>query len=213
MSKNLALLEQEKIIAIIRGISYESIEDTAKALMEGGIVFLEVTLNTPRALEMISECKGKFGDKLCIGAGTVLDIQMAKAAIHAGAKYLVSPNLDEEVIKYGVSQGVDVWPGTLTPTEIVKAYKAGASVVKVFPIGGLGVSYLKDIRGPINHIPMMVTGGITLDNIHEFLNVGAVAVGIGGNLVNKKLIQEKNFREITKLAQQFVGKVKENHNK
>ncbi|MFA9557832.1 bifunctional 4-hydroxy-2-oxoglutarate aldolase/2-dehydro-3-deoxy-phosphogluconate aldolase [Evansella sp. AB-rgal1] len=208
MSKNLELLQQEKLVAIIRGISYESGEATAQALLDGGIKFLEITLNTDGALKMIADCKEKFGDDLAIGAGTVLNLDMAKDAISAGAEYIVSPNLDESVVDYGVSKGVDVWPGTLTPTEIVRAYSLGATAVKVFPIGALGVNYLKDIRGPLGHIPMMCTGGINLDNVNDFLSTGAIAVGLGGNLVNKQLIQEKKYDEITLLAKQFVEKVK-----
>ncbi|MDG5787872.1 bifunctional 4-hydroxy-2-oxoglutarate aldolase/2-dehydro-3-deoxy-phosphogluconate aldolase [Evansella sp. AB-P1] len=208
MTKNLELLKQEKLVAIIRGISYESGEATAQALLDGGIKFLEITLNTDGALKMISDCKDKFGDQLSVGAGTVLNLDMAKDAVSAGAEYIVSPNLDEKVVDYGVSQGVDVWPGTLTPTEIVRAYSLGASAVKVFPIGALGVNYLKDIRGPLNHIPMMVTGGINIDNVNDFLSKGAIAVGLGGNLVNKQLIEEGKYDEITKLAQAFADKVK-----
>ncbi|MCQ6280750.1 bifunctional 4-hydroxy-2-oxoglutarate aldolase/2-dehydro-3-deoxy-phosphogluconate aldolase [Bacillus sp. EB600] len=137
-----------------------------------------------------------------IGAGTVLNLKMAKEAIHAGAEYLISPNLDEEVLAYGLEQGVEVWPGTLTPTEIVRAYELGASAVKVFPIGSLGIKYIKDIRGPLNHIPMMVTGGVNLDK--EVLGNGAFAVGLGGNLVNNGLIHKGNFEQITQMAAAYT---------
>ncbi len=203
---NLELLKQEKIVAIIRGIPSDLGLKTAEALLNGGVKFVEVTLNTEGALNMITEIKEQFGHEMHVGAGTVLDISMAKDAISAGAEYLVSPNLDERVIDLGVSQDVDVWPGTLTPTEIVRAYQAGATAVKVFPIGAFGVNYLKDIRGPINHIPMMATGGVNLNNMNDFLQAGAVAVGLGGNLVNNALIKEHRFEEITDLARQFVTK-------
>ena len=143
-----------------------------------------------------------------IGAGTVLDLGQAKEAVAAGAEYIISPNLDEEVVYYGVEKGVDVWPGTMTPTEIVRAYKAGASAVKVFPLASLGVNYLKEIRAPLNHIPMIATGGVNLQNIRSVLDAGAVAVGLGGNLVNKQLIQEGKFDELAKLAQAFVSEAK-----
>ncbi|WP_026675628.1 bifunctional 4-hydroxy-2-oxoglutarate aldolase/2-dehydro-3-deoxy-phosphogluconate aldolase [Alkalihalobacterium bogoriense] len=208
MSANLERLKNEKIVAIIRGIAYEDGIPTAEALLEGGVTLLEITLNNDGALKLISECREKFAGKLCIGAGTVLNLDMAKEAVAAGAEYIVSPNLDENVIDYGLSAGVDVWPGTLTPTEIVRAYEAGASAVKVFPVGALGVNYVKDIRGPLGHIPMMVTGGVNVDNINDFIQAGAVAVGLGGNLVNKQLIKEKKYDEITNLAKQFLSKVK-----
>lgn len=210
MEQNLvSLLKQEKIVAIIRGIPNGSGEDTAKALAAGGVSFLEVTLNTDGALNMIHDLKGNFGSQLRIGAGTVLDLEMAKEAVQAGAEYIVSPNLDEEVLAYGLEQGVEVWPGTLTPTEIVRAYRLGASAVKVFPVGSMGVKYIKDIRGPLNHIPMMVTGGVNLDNIKEVLGYGAIAVGLGGNLVNNELIKKGDFEQITQLAAAYTRLAKE----
>lgn len=208
MSDNLERLKDKKIVAIIRGIAYEDGIQTAEALLAGGVTLLEITLNNDGALKLISECKEQYAGKLCVGAGTVLNLDMAKEAVAAGAEYIVSPNLDEKVIDYGLSAGVDVWPGTMTPTEIVRAYEAGASAVKVFPVGALGVNYVKDIRGPLGHIPMMVTGGVNVDNINDFFHAGAIAVGLGGNLVNKQLIKEKKYNDITNLAKQFLSKVK-----
>lgn len=202
-------LSREKIVAIIRGISAESGDATAKALADGGIVFLEVTLNTDGALDMISRFRSNYEGRLRIGAGTVLDLGQAKEAVAAGAEYIISPNLDEEVVYYGVEQGVEVWPGTMTPTEIVRAYKAGASAVKVFPMGSLGINYLKEIRAPLNHIPMVATGGVNLQNINSVLDAGAIAVGLGGNLVDKQLVKDGKFDELRKLAQAFVNQVQD----
>jgi len=209
MSTNLLqILSREKIIAIIRGIEASAGDATAQALADGGIVFLEVTLNTDGALGMISRFREKYEGRMRIGAGTVLDIGQAKEAVAAGAEYIISPNLDEEVVRYGVEQGLEVWPGTMSPTEMVRAYKAGASAVKVFPMGALGVNYLKEVRAPLNHIPMIGTGGVNLSNIRTVLEAGAVAVGLGGNLVDKQLVKEGKFEELTKLAQAFVAEVK-----
>lgn len=202
-------LKEAKIIAIIRGIQEGTGEETAKALIAGGIRFLEITLNTVGALEMITELKAKFGDNLRIGAGTVLDVEMAKQSIDAGAEYIISPNLDEEIVIYCKEQKVPVWPGTMTPSEIVRATKLGASAVKVFPAGALGMNYLKDIRGPLNHITMVATGGIGKDNIQQALSLGIAAVGLGGNLVNNQLIAEKNYDAIRALAKEYVSLVKE----
>lgn len=207
-TKVFARLRQHQIIAIIRGISQAEADESAAALAAGGIIFLEVTLNTEGALRMISNFKDQYAGQLCIGAGTVLDLDMAKEAVRAGAEYIISPNLDEEVIHYGLEQGVEVWPGTMTPTEIVKAYKAGASAVKLFPMGSLGISYLKEIRAPLQHIPMIATGGVNLNNIRAVLDAGAMAVGLGGNLIDKKLVREGKFDEITKLAEAFIAEVK-----
>lgn len=209
MSTNLLQsLSQEKIVAIIRGIPAEAGDRTAEALADGGIVFLEVTLNTDGALGMITRFRERYEGRMRIGAGTVLDLDQAKEAVAAGAEYLISPNLDEEVIYYGAKQGIDVWPGTMTPTEMVRAYKAGATAVKVFPMGALGVNYLKEVRAPLGHIPMIGTGGVNLANIRTVLEAGAVAVGLGGNLVDKQLVKEGKFEELTKLAQAFVAEVK-----
>ncbi|MBT2657642.1 bifunctional 4-hydroxy-2-oxoglutarate aldolase/2-dehydro-3-deoxy-phosphogluconate aldolase [Bacillus sp. ISL-18] len=205
----LSLLAKEKIIAIVRGIPRGSGEQTAKALAEGGISFLEITLNTDGALDMIDEVKGKFGERIKVGAGTVLNLKMAKEAIQAGAEYIISPNLDEEVLTYGLEQGVEVWPGTMTPSEIVRAYNLGAKVVKVFPIGSLGVKYIKDLRAPLSHIPMVATGGVNLDNIKEVLGYGAVAVGLGGNLVNNSLIEKGDFEKITHMTASYTKLAKE----
>jgi len=199
-------LSREKIIAIARGYTSEQLLAAAKALADGGISFLEVTLNTDGALGMISRLRDTYGDRMHIGAGTVLDIGQAKEAIAAGAQYLISPNLDEEVVYHGVEQGLEVWPGTMTPTEIVRAYKAGASAVKLFPMGALGINYLKEIRAPLGTIPMIATGGVNLDNIGAFLEAGAFAVGMGGNLLDKRLIAEGRFDELRAHAQAFANK-------
>jgi 2-dehydro-3-deoxyphosphogluconate aldolase/(4S)-4-hydroxy-2-oxoglutarate aldolase len=196
-------LKKEKLVAIIRGIAYKDGEAIARALKDGGITFLEVTLNTDNALQLIEDLNVQFDGELIVGAGTVLNVHMAKEAVAAGATYLVSPNLDEAVIEYGVSCDVDVWPGTLTPTEIVRAFELGASAVKVFPIGAVGDDYLKNIRGPLPHIPMMVTGGVTLNNMIHFFSQGAVAVGLGSNLVNNTLIAKGEFSQITAMAKKY----------
>jgi 2-dehydro-3-deoxyphosphogluconate aldolase/(4S)-4-hydroxy-2-oxoglutarate aldolase len=200
-------LADAKIIAIVRGIPDSAAEQTAESLADGGIKFIEVTMNTEGALNIIRQWKERFHGRLHIGAGTVLDISMAKEAVAAGAEYLVTPNLDEEVIRYAVNNQIEIFPGTMTPTEIVRAWKAGASAVKVFPTGVLGSGYIKELQGPLGHIKMVATGGVNLDNIHEFFNAGTFAVGLGNNLVDKKLIQAGAFGELTELAKRFVKAV------
>jgi 2-dehydro-3-deoxyphosphogluconate aldolase/(4S)-4-hydroxy-2-oxoglutarate aldolase len=201
-------LSEHRIVAIIRGIPEDKGDATAKALADGGIVFLEVTMNTGGALGMISRFREKYAGRMRIGAGTVLDVSQAREAVAAGAEYIISPNLDEAVIEYGLKAGVEVWPGTMTPTEIVRAYKAGASAVKVFPLASLGIGYLKEIRAPLGHIPMIGTGGVNLQNIRAALDTGAIAVGLGGNLVDKRLVGEGKFDELTNLARSYVAEVR-----
>jgi len=207
-SELLQSLAEQKIVAIIRGIDADKGDRTAQALYEGGIVFLEVTLNTQGALDMISRFRSQYEGKMRIGAGTVLDLAQAKEAEAAGAEYIISPNLDEEVVTYCVERGLEICPGTMTPSEIVRAYKLGAGAVKVFPMGSLGVGYLKEIRAPLNHIPMVATGGVNLQNIRTVLDAGAIAVGLGGNLVDKKLIADGKFDELRQLAQAYSDEVR-----
>lgn len=209
MSNNLLdQLKEERIVAILRGIPKERADQIAHALCEGGIVFTEVTMNTEGATRMISDWREQFGERMRIGAGTVLDLNTAREAVSAGAEYLVSPNLDESVVEYALSRGLSIFPGAMTPTEIIRAWTAGATAVKIFPMATLGVSYLKEIRAPLDHIPMLATGGVRMDNIREFLAAGAVAVGIGGYLANPALVREGRYERIAQNAKDLVRAVK-----
>jgi len=205
ISSYMEQLARHKLIAIIRGIRQDKADATAEALIDGGIKLLEVTLNTDGALQILRRWIDKFAHrKIMLGAGTVLDLNMAKDAIQAGAQFIISPNLDEAVVAYGNEHNVAVCAGAMTPTEIVRAYKCGAAAVKVFPTGILGADYIKEIRAPLSHIPMIATGGVSLNNIHDFFKAGVIAVGLGSNLVDKTLIQENRFNELTELAKSFV---------
>ncbi len=206
----LPIVQKERIIAIARGIPAHSSERTGEALVNGGIRLLEVTMNTDGALDILSRWRELYSGRAHVGAGTVLNLAMAKEAVAAGAEFIISPNLDESVVAYGLERGVDVWPGVMTPTEIVRAWNAGAKAVKLFPMGALGLNYLKEIRAPLNHIPIIATGGVNLQNIADFLNAGAMAVGLGSNLVEKNLIREGRFEELTALAAKYAAAVKEN---
>ncbi|MFC5701119.1 bifunctional 4-hydroxy-2-oxoglutarate aldolase/2-dehydro-3-deoxy-phosphogluconate aldolase [Cohnella faecalis] len=201
-------LIEHQMVAIARGIGADRIEPVANALADGGIRLLEVTLNTDGALEMISLLRANTGDRLHIGAGTVLDLGQAKEAIAAGAQYLISPHLDESIVAYGVEQGVDVWPGAMTPTEIVRAYQAGASAVKLFPFASLGIGYLKEIRAPLDQIPIIATGGVNPQNIRSVLDAGAVAVGLGNGLLDRGMIRSGDYEALTKHARSFVAAAK-----
>jgi len=204
MSDMLELLLQHKIVAILRGIEDRHADATAQALIDGGIHMMEITMNTGGAAAMIDRWRTKFDGKAAVGAGTVTDVDLAKQAAAAGAQYLISPNLDEEVIAYGRENGLSVWPGVMTPTEIVKAWKAGADAVKIFPMGTLGIGYLQEIRGPLNDIPMIATGGVDLHNIADYFKAGANAVGMGSKLVNMEWVRDGEFAQVTERARQFV---------
>jgi 2-dehydro-3-deoxyphosphogluconate aldolase/(4S)-4-hydroxy-2-oxoglutarate aldolase len=201
------IILEKKIVAIFRGIAGEQANRGAEALIQGGIQVLEVTMNTEGVLKTISDWRAKYEGKACIGAGTVIDVEMAREAVAAGAQFLISPNLDEAVVRYGVEHNIDVFPGVMTPTEIVRAWKCGARAVKLFPMASLGLSYLKDVRAPLDQIPMIVTGGVNLDNIGQFIQAGAAGVGLGNHLVNKKLIDDGNFDALQALARSYVDAV------
>lgn len=205
----LPLLQEKKIIAIIRGVEEKDIVPIAHALADGGIKFLEITMDTKGALEAICRLKETYGDRIKIGVGTVLNVDMAKEAVQAGAEFIVSPYLNENVVKYCVKQNTPVWPGTMTPTEIYRAYELGAKAVKIFPSGTLGARYIKEIKAPLNNVQMIVTGGINLENVSSYLKNGAIAVGVGGNLVDKHLVKQRDFSALQKRAEMFVERVKE----
>lgn len=201
-------LKQEKIIAILRHVPVVKINPTVQALHEAGVKIMEVTMNSEGALDSINQLRNAYSQEdIIIGAGTVLNIQMAVEAIEAGAQFLISPNLDLQVIDYAVGRGIDIWPGVMTPTEMVNAWSAGASAIKLFPAGILGTDYIRDIQAPLEHIPIIATGGITFGNQHTYFNAGAMAVGIGSHLVHKEMIADDRFEDLKNLAMQFVKAV------
>lgn len=207
MNREQGLLEIERtrIIAIVRGVKEDHILSVAEALYKGGITVMEVTLNTPNALTMISQLQEQWGDRMFIGAGTVLDLEDAHQAVQAGASFLVTPNLDENVIRWSSQQSVPIFPGAMTPTEVVKAWKAGATAVKIFPSASLGLPYIKELMGPLDKIPMMAVGGVTVGNIKEFLKIGCYGLGIGGSIINLKEIEAGNFGWITEKAAELIA--------
>ncbi|MFT9495091.1 bifunctional 4-hydroxy-2-oxoglutarate aldolase/2-dehydro-3-deoxy-phosphogluconate aldolase [Anaerosolibacter sp.] len=201
-------LEHEGIVAILRGIEEKEAINIARALYEGGIRCLEVTFNTPGAKEMIYRMKAAFGDDLLVGGGTVLDDVTAKEAIEAGAEFILSPSLHHEVIEVCNQHGVISVPGVYTPTEMVHGYKWGADIVKIFPADILGPKYIQQVRGPLEDIPIMAVGGISLQNAAAFIGAGAMSIGVGSTLINKKYIEEKRYDKITELASAFTAIVK-----
>lgn len=195
-----------KIIAIIRGANPGDVIKIAEALYAGGIRLLEITMNSADPLSVIKELKEKMGDRMILGAGTVLDVESARKAVEAGASFLLSPIVDVEVIHTAKNLGVINIPGAYTATEIYHAYKNGADIVKVFP--ATSPSYLNDIAGPLPQIPLLPTGGVTLENIKAFKNAGAVGFGIGSALVNtREEITEEYLLQLTAKAQNFVKAV------
>ncbi len=199
----LSQITVHKIVAILRGIQADDVLKIAGALCDGGVKIIEVTLNSPNALLAIEQLNSAYGNQLLVGAGTVLNISDAKAAIAAGAKFLISPNVDIAVIKAAKDAGILSIPGAFTPTEIVTAHNNGADIVKVFPAPD--AAYIKNILAPLNHIRLMPTGGINLTNIKAFKDAGATAFGIGSSLVNNQsIIDEAYLQQLTIKASDFM---------
>lgn len=200
----------KKIIAIIRGMDPEICVKLAEAFYQGGINMVEVTFNQAKPEEFykttdaIKAIREKFDGKLYVGAGTVITQEQLKMAADAGAQYIISPSVDVEIIKKTVEMGLVSMPGAMTPTEIVTAYHAGADFVKVFPIGDLGASYMKAVKAPLSHIPMLAVGGVNPDNVAQFIKAGAVGAGVGGNLTNKEWIAAGEYHKITEVAATLV---------
>lgn len=197
-------LQTHRMIAIIRGLSESQAGQAADALLDGGIRFLEVTSNTNGWQTMIETWRQRYSGKMRIGAGTVLDLGMAKEAYAAGAEFLVTPNTDKAVIEFATSKGMAIFPGAMTPTEIVEAWKAGATAVKLFPMSSLGLAYFKEVRAPLDSIRLVPTGGIHLGNIQDYVRAGAFALGLGSSLVNKEAIAAGRYSELTDTAKAMV---------
>ncbi|HBR35152.1 MAG TPA: 2-dehydro-3-deoxyphosphogluconate aldolase [Firmicutes bacterium] len=195
------------IVAVIRVNDAAELMDTTIALNQGGVKALEITMTSPGALEAIREASTQLGEAAIIGVGSVLDPETARAAILAGAKFVVGPVLNLDVIRLCQRYSVPCIPGAFTPTEILRAWEAGADVVKAFPATKLGPSYFKDILGPLPQLRLTPTGGVDLDNVGEFIKAGASFVGVGSALVNKKLIAAKKWDELSALAKQFTAAV------
>src|SRR5438876_6675674 len=196
------------IVAVIRAESPDLLVDVAEALVAGGVEVMEVTFTVPRATTVLEKVTEKLGSRILLGAGTVLDTETARAAILAGAEFIVSPAVNVEVIELCRRYSKLVIPGALTPTEVVTAWQAGADIVKIFPSELTGPKYIKALRAPLPQIRMMPTGGVNLDTAEEFLRAGACALGIGGSLVEPKAVAAGDLKRIESLARQYVEIVK-----
>ena len=195
---------------MIRTASGEEARRVSEALLAGGVDVIEITMTVPGALDVIDELAGAFGDDVVLGAGTVLDAETARAAILAGAEFIVTPALSEDAVRLTKRYGKIACPGALTPTEIVQAWEAGADLVKVFPVDCMGgASYIRALRGPLGQVETVPTGGVTLANGAAYIKAGATALGVGGALVDKKALAEGKFDAMTELAKRFVAMVED----
>ncbi|MBQ6550791.1 MAG: bifunctional 4-hydroxy-2-oxoglutarate aldolase/2-dehydro-3-deoxy-phosphogluconate aldolase [Lachnospiraceae bacterium] len=202
------LIKEDRLIAIMRGIYGDDAVRTAEALAEGGITLMEVPFdqsrgedqeNTLDAIRRISE----LGCGIHAGAGTVMTVEQVQWASDAGSEYMITPNMDADVIRKTRELGRVMISGALTPSEIADAWKYGSDFVKVFPAGNMGSAYIKAVRAPLKHIPLMAVGGVNENNLKEFLDAGVCGFGIGGNLVNAEWIRAGAFEKITALARVY----------
>jgi len=205
----LARVLNSGIVAVVRAASGELLADVAEALVAGGVDVLEITFTVPHATRVLEKVADRLGDKVLLGAGTVLDTETARAALLAGAEYLVSPTVNLDVIAMCKRYGKLVMPGALTPTEILSAWQAGADIVKVFPSEITGPKYLKAVHGPLPQIRLMPTGGVNLETAAAFLKAGACSLGIGGSLVDPQAIASGDLAKIESLAKQYVKIVRD----
>jgi 2-dehydro-3-deoxyphosphogluconate aldolase/(4S)-4-hydroxy-2-oxoglutarate aldolase len=196
------------LVAIVRSPDSRQLVEVARALADGGVTAVEITMTVPDALDVVRRVRQDLGDRLLLGAGTVLDPETARAALLAGADYLVAPTVNLEVIRLCRRYDKLVMPGAFTPTEILAAWEAGADVVKVFPAEVLGPAFFRAVRGPLPQVRLMPTGGVDLNTAADFLRAGACCLGVGSQLVEPRAIAERNFDRIRDLARQYVEVVR-----
>lgn len=210
----LSKIKEEKLIAIVRGIRPELSLKVAQALYDGGVRLMEITYNqkdpsswvqTAEAIQAVAE---EFEGRMLVGAGTVTNVELVELTYAHKGQYIISPDTDVEVIKRTRELGMVSLPGAMTPTEIKVAYNAGADFVKVFPAGSLGAGYIKAVKAPLSHIPMLAVGGVSEKNVAEFLAAGAAGVGIGGNMAKKEWIDAGEFDKLTEAARATVAAIK-----
>ena len=196
------------IIAVIRLSEDKKIDYIISALSEGGVKALEITMTTPNAIDIIKNISKKNKGDFLIGVGSVLDPETANAAIHSGAQFIVSPILNVDIIKMGHRYDKVVIPGAFTPTEIINAWESGGDIVKIFPATVLGPKYFKDIHGPMPQVKLSPTGGVNINNAADFIKAGAVCLGVGSALIDKKLVENSDWEELSKRAATLVEEVR-----
>lgn len=203
-------IKERKIIAIVRGVEPKKLVPLAKALYDGGIRLMEITYSADGSVSdeetaaAVGALANEFDGRMYIGSGTVLTREQVKRTYDVGGRFIISPNTDTEVIKYTKELGMVSIPGALTPSEAEAANRAGADFVKLFPVTSMGTSYVKAIAAPLSHIKFLAVGGITPENIGEYLDIGVCGFGIGSNIINKEYIAHGNFEKITASAKEYV---------
>lgn len=204
----LAAITDAGIVPVVRCSTADAAVKVVRALYQGGIRAAEITMTVPGAIRALEKVADELGDKLVLGAGTVLDPETARACMLAGSEFFVTPSLRVSTIEMAKRYSKVICPGALTPTEVLAAWEAGADAVKIFPCGNVGgARYIKALKGPFPHIEMIPTGGVNLDTIGDFLKAGSVACGVGGELVDGKTIQEGRYDIIEERGRQYIAAI------
>ena len=207
--RSLALIREVGLVPIVRAPSSEDAFRAAEAIISGGIGIAEITMTVPNAIRVMERVAERYGDKVLLGAGTILDPESCRAALLAGAEFIVTPSLDVRVIEMARRYSKPCFPGALTPTEVLTAWQAGADMVKIFPAGPVGgPKYIKALKGPFPQIDFVPTGGVNLETTPEFIKAGAAAVAVGGELVDLKALREGKLEVITSNARRFLDAVR-----
>ena len=204
----LDIIQKHKIVAIVRLDDLSTAQHITEALVEGGIRVIEFTLTNPDAVKTIAAMRKTVDEAVAIGAGSVITVEQVRAVADAGAQFVVSPVSKQDVIAACLERNLPAMPGAFTPTEIQQAWEWGASVVKVFPANNLGKRYIKDVKAPLPHLRLMPTGGVNADNLCEFLDIGAFAVGVGSSLINNDAVAGRDWNRLRKNAQRYVQQLR-----
>lgn len=203
----LPMIRQTRLVAILRNVPRDRIEHLAEALLEGGVNIFEVTCNTPGALAAMELLAKRFDRDVCLGAGTVMDPETVSRAADAGARFILSPDVNVAVVRATKDRGLVSVPGAMTATEVVAASRAGADIVKIFPAGSLGPDYVKNLLGPLDSMQFMVVGGVDLSNLRAFFEAGAMSAGVGGGLAQKSLVAAGDWKGLRELAARFAAEL------
>ncbi|MEA4888051.1 MAG: bifunctional 4-hydroxy-2-oxoglutarate aldolase/2-dehydro-3-deoxy-phosphogluconate aldolase [Clostridiaceae bacterium] len=202
------LIRHYRLIAIMRHLPEEQLIPVFQMLADAGVRLIEITMNTKAAAEQINLARTRFGGRMLIGAGTVSTPERATEAMDAGAQFLVTPNLDPDVLDLAKKRSCPVVCGVLTPTEMMAAIRAGASTLKIFPAGRMGTGYIKDILAPLNDLNLVAVGGVTADNAADWIRAGCIGIGMGSSLLNPQLIQEGRYDELGRQTEALLGRLK-----
>lgn len=200
-----SLFNRVPVVGIVRNLTFDEIANILPVYLSSGLTTIEITMNTPSAEDIIRYAVDKYRGQLNVGAGTVCSLEELKQALQAGSQFIVTPILNTEVVRYCAKEGIPIFPGAYTPTEIYQAWELGATMVKVYPATALGPDYIKDVKAPLNKIKLMPTGGINLANMQSFMKAGAEGLGVGGQLFDKELIKSKNWDGLKDHFKQYAS--------